>query len=632
MTTSDDRERKPRPVLASQLDVLVADVESPTATAFLVGLSGRHAGKLFRIKEGESFLGRSSNALVTLDEKAVSHQHAQLIFRSGQCVLLDLGSTNGTFVNDRRVTEPVELHAGDVIRLGKSALGFLTDAEDEQQHTRALARVSTQGLSHSLGLQRVPYQHTPSHGTAAHGAVVLAHGELAPTAPANPLDTFLDKLPLVIGFVKSYWRIMLLGAAVCALAGASTIFFRVPQATAQFLIALRHESNESQGGQRFVTQGADYFRHPEANFLSAELVRTTLSDLKLPEGLTMPFARGLKFEAVGLGGVYRGLFFHVDPALAERFLAQHLQNYLEGEITKSIKVLSSEVDLLRKQYADNERNLRDTEQKLKVFKEKHLAGLPENAAGQLASRSDLQTRAVELQANLDRYTQELALSKRQYAAADAIVADRVDRSQSHSAALATTRRNLAAARSRGLTDAHPDVQALLKEERELMSLEQRAISADMTDTERRASREYTAQQNRVGQLEVLVASTRTELGLVSGRLAEIGKIASMMPAVEAEFSELSRTLAASQNLHQHLYEQLKAKELKLEFDRASVAGRYEILEPLSVEPVQRAATVMKRAGAGAGAGLALGVVGGVLHMIVRYARRRARDTGRARVG
>src|SRR5690606_11108117 len=106
-------ENKPRGALASQLDILVPDVELVTASSFLVGLSGRYAGKLFKLAEGEWIIGRSDDALVRLDEKAVSHRHAKLVVRGGKCVLFDLGTTNGTHVNDMRMEESVELHTGD---------------------------------------------------------------------------------------------------------------------------------------------------------------------------------------------------------------------------------------------------------------------------------------------------------------------------------------------------------------------------------------------------------------------------------------------------------------------------------------------------------------------------------------
>lgn len=70
-------------------------------------------------------LGRSpSNAIVLPDSRA-SREHA-IIRRNatGHCILSDLGSTNGTFLNGRPVTTPTELKSGDVIEIGHRAITF----------------------------------------------------------------------------------------------------------------------------------------------------------------------------------------------------------------------------------------------------------------------------------------------------------------------------------------------------------------------------------------------------------------------------------------------------------------------------------------------------------------------------
>lgn len=614
MTDSPDA-KQPRGALASQLEILVPDVDQTpsAATSFLVGLSGRLAGKLFRVSEGEFVLGRASDALVAMEEKAVSHRHAKLIMRAGRCVVVDLGSTNGTYVNNVRISGPVDLRAGDVVRVGHTNLGYLTEADDEQQHTRALARVSG-GLADTGALH---------HAGALHHSVALATSTEA--AEPSGLDAALDKLALAVRFVGTYWKGMLLGCTLSALVAASTIFVKPPLARAEFLISLRHQGAETTQS-RFTAPEAEYFRYPEVNFTSPDLVRSTMTSLELPTEpgvLVTLMARSLSLQSeLHGGGVYRGTLSHADVELAETFLAAHLQNYLEAEISKALRVLSSEVDLLRKQYEDNETKLRATEKRLMEFKEAHLAGLPEHATAQLDARASLQARSLELRAALDRYTQELGLLKKQQASGDLFVASKVERSQAHSAALTTARHNLAAARGRGLTDSHPEVERLIKEERALAALEQGAIRSETTDTEVRANRENAALQTRIGQLEVLANSSRTELGLVSGRLAEIDKVAAMMPGVEAEFAELSRAVNASQNLHQHLFEQLKAKELKLDFERASVAGRYELLEPLRAEPSNPAQTALKRALVGSVLGLGLATAASLLHLLAGYARRR----------
>lgn len=58
-------------------------------------------------------IGRGSNCGLQLDFKHISREHAKLELRGRQLVIVDLNSTNGTFVNDERITEPTALRPGD---------------------------------------------------------------------------------------------------------------------------------------------------------------------------------------------------------------------------------------------------------------------------------------------------------------------------------------------------------------------------------------------------------------------------------------------------------------------------------------------------------------------------------------
>jgi hypothetical protein len=69
-------------------------------------------------------LGRSSRCDVVLDDANVSRQHAELRPRGGSWVLTDLGSTNGSSVNGRRIDAPTVVKPGDEIELGTSAMTF----------------------------------------------------------------------------------------------------------------------------------------------------------------------------------------------------------------------------------------------------------------------------------------------------------------------------------------------------------------------------------------------------------------------------------------------------------------------------------------------------------------------------
>ncbi len=86
--------------------------------------------KEYPLGEGAVVLGREAfNDIVVYDQE-VSRRHAQISFQEGRYIIEDLGSTNGTFVNGRRVKTPVPLNNGDVIEMGESARIIFSSATD----------------------------------------------------------------------------------------------------------------------------------------------------------------------------------------------------------------------------------------------------------------------------------------------------------------------------------------------------------------------------------------------------------------------------------------------------------------------------------------------------------------------
>ncbi len=89
-------------------------------------LQGSDRGKKFELPSGEpQLIGRSSEALPITDS-TVSRRHAELTPDDGKWYLRDLDSSNGTFVNGRRINDRVELTPGDQIRCGSTLLVFAT--------------------------------------------------------------------------------------------------------------------------------------------------------------------------------------------------------------------------------------------------------------------------------------------------------------------------------------------------------------------------------------------------------------------------------------------------------------------------------------------------------------------------
>jgi len=93
---------------------------------------GPQAGRIFNLPGEEVLIGRSPEADVPLLlDRQASRSHATLKFKEGVYWLADAGSSNGTFVEDQRVTEPVALEIGQRFRIGESVLQIEPMAEEQ---------------------------------------------------------------------------------------------------------------------------------------------------------------------------------------------------------------------------------------------------------------------------------------------------------------------------------------------------------------------------------------------------------------------------------------------------------------------------------------------------------------------
>jgi hypothetical protein len=81
-------------------------------------------GRKFPLAAGEHILGRDADAAIRIDHSTVSRRHARLSVTAGSAMLEDFSSKNGTFRGEDRVTLPVRLTDGDVIRIGSVLMTF----------------------------------------------------------------------------------------------------------------------------------------------------------------------------------------------------------------------------------------------------------------------------------------------------------------------------------------------------------------------------------------------------------------------------------------------------------------------------------------------------------------------------
>ena len=85
--------------------------------------AGLKAGSAYSLSDG-AVLGRGDQADIQLQDTFASSQHARLAPHGDVIVLEDLGSTNGTYLNDEPLRGPQPLHPGDRIRIGDSSFTF----------------------------------------------------------------------------------------------------------------------------------------------------------------------------------------------------------------------------------------------------------------------------------------------------------------------------------------------------------------------------------------------------------------------------------------------------------------------------------------------------------------------------
>ena len=84
---------------------------------------GHESGLAYDLTHGAT-LGRG-DVEIQLDDPFASSHHARVTRQGRSLVIEDLGSTNGTYLNDEQLTGPQPLHDGDRIRIGDSEFSYL---------------------------------------------------------------------------------------------------------------------------------------------------------------------------------------------------------------------------------------------------------------------------------------------------------------------------------------------------------------------------------------------------------------------------------------------------------------------------------------------------------------------------
>jgi pSer/pThr/pTyr-binding forkhead associated (FHA) protein len=93
------------------------------AVGWIVATSGKHADQTFKLKPSRTLIGTGSDCDVVVEDQFMSSHHCEVRAENGNYKIVDLGSTNGIVVNDKKVREH-ELVDNDLFRLGRTEFKF----------------------------------------------------------------------------------------------------------------------------------------------------------------------------------------------------------------------------------------------------------------------------------------------------------------------------------------------------------------------------------------------------------------------------------------------------------------------------------------------------------------------------
>lgn len=113
-----------------------------TGEAALVVIYGMDLGRKYDLTKPQFTIGRSSKCDIQIDQESISRTHAVIVNDGKKVMVRDLGSTNGTYVNDRQVDQ-YEVKNGDFIKIGRTIFKFIAGGNIESEYHEEIYRLTT---------------------------------------------------------------------------------------------------------------------------------------------------------------------------------------------------------------------------------------------------------------------------------------------------------------------------------------------------------------------------------------------------------------------------------------------------------------------------------------------------------
>jgi len=612
MTSSKESQPTIRGPLEKQLDLVVTQAGPRKGKAFLMVSTGAAAGTVFPLTEPSVLIGRSLEAQVSINEQAISNEHARIEQSGAKFTLRDLGSTNGTYVNGQRLVDAVVLAGGDSVRMGSTTFTFVTRESGLPKGTVKLNDPNPDLPIEPARDIRRERAHEP-HSVA-----------MVPDSQHTDSVSLTDVVRTVRTswvYVKRYGWIVATCTCFGITAGVVQAWMRPPPGSAWFEMTLSGPSN----GEK--DDGPQFFIGAENTFRSLPLIKKTLGELGAPtvsDATATDIQTSLSFERVGFNSkVYRGDYEDATAELAVTFLQKHLHVYVDSELDKILKVLRTDAAFDREQEEQASQRVAEARNKLIAFSDEHPEAVPKDA------KLPEQPSRLAPGASPERIKQSIASTER--ALRSAYTAIQSKKARPYLDQVAGADNKIAEARARGLRDQHPEIRQQLSLQATMRAKANAILAAEPSPGEQeldpnvmRLKHELEDLKARLAQMPSpppTVATAPAGLGAAEPggvRIAPIPPGAPALASGEAPaeslsqlkiiYAELARDYDRSKTEHEALLKKREATDRTLERERTSAEARYGIITPPTPAKKSMFSAMVKRGGMGGIVGLALAMV------------------------
>ncbi len=579
------------------------DAQKSPARVHLWVCSGENMGRRFELTQPRYCIGRAGDADIPILDGRASQAHAQILRTADGDYLEDLGSTNGTFVNNEQITAAHKLSEGDRIQIGETVLEYQCELVGPVEPTTSRA------LALNPAAEVIPFRTWPGPNEPQPVWAEVSYEEQEEESQDGVLALLL-KARAAVQFL--WWQrtlivaLDILGAAL----GAGSAALRPPEQTATFEIEIYPPVRNSPLGA--PPNHAPFFGRARRAFVSARLIAQTLERMNKSEGTDRQIAAirsRLAFDnpdPMNLR-IHSGSFSHVDGEWALDFLTQHVDTLMETEVAKTLRALEDTVALFKKQLHAAEEGVEAVRRRQRAFEESFQDIQPERRA----ELTRLTARRHDVLATVARTEELRRLVQARMQEVPKTVKKPVDRDPYRSM-IAQKRRQLVEATESGL---NPQSQRLVRLRGEIARLH--ALSKNLADATRpMPNPKFIELEKRLAIYVFDAKAAATDLREVDRRIEALRPIVGKLAERSERAQELSIRLQSAVRKRTRLDEALSQAESQLSVEKVSLKAQYELTMP-KLEHFNPLKKPIQRGVLGLFAGMALAVLIGVYRQLRR---------------